>query len=290
MAQSKAITVTDINETMRKWAPALKDFALTHFNEQRFFKSAILAISEDENLMECLKTSNGRLSLYNAMKRAYSTGLSLNPQEGKACIIAYNGSARYQVMKNGAIDIVMESGDVKKLIVESVYSADKFKIIKTSDGDKFEFEPARKNRGEVDGYFCWILDRDNVSYVKYMTQAECFEIRDQYSSMYNSKAKEKSSWFKSPKGMSKKTVIHAAIRDLNLSPKATALLAAEEQNEHDAIEVEFHEISEPITGQTQNETANKLASQSKQAPAEQQQADKQEPSPVQNKQAEPPRF
>lgn len=220
------ITLQAVSTQVKDWAPGLKDFALIDFDQQRFFKTAVLAISETPALMECMGTPAGKNSLLSAMKRAFSTGLSLNPQEGKAAIIAYNKKASYQIMKEGAIELLLNTGEVKEISVEIVYENDVFEIEKTSTGDKYTFRPARKDRKVVDGYFCSITDNDGISHIKYMTQEECFEIRDNYSSMYKN-APSASPWKNSEKGMCKKTVVKAAIRDLHIAPKAKALFASE---------------------------------------------------------------
>jgi len=251
------ITVQTISTQVHEWAPSLKDFALTEFNQQHFFKTAIMAISETPALMECMETPAGRSSLYSAMKRAFSTGLSLNPQEGKAAIIAYKGKAKYQIMKEGAIDIIFDSGDIKTLMVEIVYAADEFSIEKSNQGDIYHFSPARSGRGEVDGYFCAITDKEGISHVKYMTQEECFEVRDNHSSMFKAKP-DMSPWTKSEKGMCKKTVIKAAIRDLHISPSSKALFSSED------IELNIDEppmkdvTPKKPTGNTANDVAKKL--------------------------------
>ncbi len=253
------ITTKEINQAIKEWSPSLKDFALVDFNQKHFFKSAILAISENKDLKECLQTQEGRSSLYNAMKRAFSTGLSLNPQEGKAVIIAYNGKASYQIMKEGAIEIVLRSGDVKGILVEIVYENDHFAIKKTSNGDEYEFIPARKERGNVDGYFCAISLNDDKSYIKWMTVAECHEIRDNYSSMFKNR-KDLSPWSKSEKGMCKKTVIKAAIRDLHLSPTAKAQFSSEDLSFEDN-KSEPKDITPPkTTGSSQADVVDKLTS------------------------------
>ena len=259
MAQQpkKSTDLQTIDSTIREWAPALKDFALTEFNHNQFFRSAILAISESDSLMECMTTAPGRESLKNAMKRAFSTGLSLNPQEGKAAIIAYKGKASYQIMKEGAIDIVMRSGDAKKLIVEVVYEKDEFTIEKSPAGDSYFFRPARRARGKVDGFFCWILDRDDTQHVKYMTQDECFEIRDASSIAWKFSG-DKSNWGKFPIGMSKKTVIKAAIRDLYISPESKSMFSAEEQSWDKPPVKDITPERPAISGQSADAVAAKL--------------------------------
>lgn len=263
---SKELTVNEVSTQVKSWAPGLKDFALVDFNQQNFFKTAILAISDTPTLMECMQTPSGRESVYNAMKRAFSTGLSLNPQEGKAAIIAYKGKASYQIMKEGAIEIVMRTGDVKTLCVDIVYENDFFKIKKTNAGDEYEYSPARRNRGNVDGYFCAILNKEGKTYVKWMTVEECLEIRDSSSSMWKFK-KEKSPWFNNEKGMCKKTVIKAAIRDLHISPSAKSQFSAEDVSEFEDNAPEFKDVTpEKKTGSTQADVTKKLTTKADPAP------------------------
>ncbi len=268
--KSKALTTTEVSQAVKEWAPGLKDFALTEFNQQNFFKSAILAITESDQLMECMATAPGRESLYNAMKRAFSTGLSLNPQEGKACIIAYKGKASYQIMKEGAIDIVLDSGDVKTLMVEIVYENDAFGIEKSNAGDVYHFSPARRDRGNVDGYFCCITDMKGISHVKYLTEQECFEIRDNHSTSFKF-SKETSPWTKSEKGMCKKTVIKTGIRDLYLSPSAKSRFAAEDFNTEDN-KPPMKDIT-PIAGSSASDVAAKLKKEDPKPPAEEKKTD-----------------
>lgn len=250
------VTTKDLSATMREWSAGLKDFALVEFDQQRFFKTAIMAISESTNLMECMQTPAGRESLFCAMKKAYSTGLSLNPQEGKAVIIAYSGKASYQIMKEGAIEIVMRSGDVKTIMVEMVCENDEFNITKTSTGDQYTFSPARRDRGVVDGYFCAITDSKGISHIKFMTEIECLEIRDASSTAYKFDKKGNSPWAKFQKSMCKKTVIKAAIRDLHISPSAKAQFSSEAM---DFDEPEMKNITPVKTGSSQDDVVAKLA-------------------------------
>ena len=259
--------IINVPEKVKAWAPALKDFALVDFNQQNFFRTAIMAIQESPQLMECMSTKPGQESLYNAMKRAFSTGLSLNPQEGKAAIIAYKGKASYQIMKEGAVEIVMRSGDVKTLIVEIVFENDEFKIKKTSTGDEYEFSPARKNRGKVDGYFCAITDNKGTSHIKYMTEAEVFEVRDGFSAMFKNKP-QFSPWTKSEKGMCKKTVVKAAIRDLYISPSATAQFSSEDQSFFQDQKPEPVDVTPKKTGSSAGDVTKKLEGNQKTEPTE----------------------
>lgn len=257
------ITVQEIDTQVRNWAADLKKFALVEYNQDRFFKTAILAISESEQLIKCMETPAGRQSLHHAMKRAASTGLSLNPQEGKAAIIAFGGKASYQVMKDGAIELLMQTGEVKSVLVDVVRENDVFDIERTHEGDAYSYKPARKNRGEIDGYFCAIQLKDNSTRAKYMTVDEVNEVRDNHSAMFKN-SPNNSPWTKSPIGMGKKTVIKVAIRDLNISAESKALISAEDVEEPTPEEPK--DLNPRPKSQNQETTIEKLKTK-KPAPA-----------------------
>ena len=82
---------TDLNVWINKISTNLKSYSENA--DKKFFKSAMLAIIENNDLMQALKTPSGQMSVYNSLKYAASTGLSLNPQEGKAALISYNSKA-----------------------------------------------------------------------------------------------------------------------------------------------------------------------------------------------------
>lgn len=195
-----------------------------------FMRSAMLMIMESQQLKDCLKTEQGKGSLYHAMKYAASTGLSLNPQEGKAAIMAFGGKVQYQVMKNGLIELAMESGKVSFIISDTVRFNDDFKMTKTMDGDRYEYTPARKNRGDIDGFFAAIKLKDGACHVKYMTKEEVEAHRDAYSSSYNGN-KSNSPWTKSFEGMGLKTVLKALFRNLSISPDIDKAVGIDDKEE-----------------------------------------------------------
>lgn len=70
----------------------LSRHAVRQYGEEEFKRSVVLAIAENEDLQAALKSEKGQRSLYNALRRAATLGLSLNPQEGKACLVPMAGS------------------------------------------------------------------------------------------------------------------------------------------------------------------------------------------------------
>jgi len=183
---------------------------------EEFLRSVALCFVSTPSIMECLSTPNGKASVYNALKYAASTGLSLNPQEGKAAIIAFNGKAQYQVMKNGMIEKAMESGKIESIVTDAVMENDIFEMTKTMNGDEYKFSPARTKRGKVQGVFAVCKFKTGKTQMKYMTVEKIENHRDKYSSMFE-KNPAKSPWNKSFNGMAIKTVLKDLFRNLYVS-------------------------------------------------------------------------
>ena len=215
---------------------SLSGYAVRNYNQDAFIKSAMLAIVESASLKECLTTPAGKASLFNAMRHAATTGLSLNPSEGKAALIAYGGKVQYQVMKNGIIELAMQSGQVEFVTADTVRENDLFTVTKTADGDNFNYQPKRKDRGEIDGFFAACKLKNGSTHVKWMTIKEIEEHRDKYSSMYNAKP-DASPWKKSFEGMGLKTVIKALFRNLSICPELDAAVISDDQEETQIINV-----------------------------------------------------
>jgi len=211
--------------------PELKKFAIRDYGEKEFMRSAILAISDNAELAKCISTPAGKTSLYNALKYAATTGLSLNPMEGKAALIGYGGKVQYQIMKNGMIELAMQSGKVEFITSDTVRENDIFTIQKTMNGDEYSFIPDRKNRGEIDGFFAAVKLTNGAIHVKYMTKIEVEDHRNKYSSSYKSQ-KDKSPWSKSFEGMGLKTVLKALFRGLNIAPEIDAAVGADDKAEY----------------------------------------------------------
>jgi recombination protein RecT len=215
-------------------------FYYNHGNIDNFLRSAMLMIYESQQLKDCLTTRKGKISLWHSLKYAAQTGLSLNPAEGKAALIAYNGNVQYQVMKNGIIEMAMQSGQLKMLVSDTIRENDVFNIKKTMDGDQYEYIPARKDRGHIDGFFAAIKLKTGQTYIKYMTIKEIEDHRDRYSNMFRAKP-EKSPWSKSFEGMALKTVIKALFRNISICPEMDQLIGIDDQNETGNI----RDVTEP---------------------------------------------
>jgi len=237
---------------LEKFQGSIKDYAIRKYDPVPFLKSAMLAIEDTGTLRECLKTDQGKRSLFNAMRYAAVTGLSLNPQEGKAALIGYKNkdgamTINYQIMKNGLVDLALESGKVEIITAEYVKKNDKFSLKKTASGDDFSFEPGLSARGEIIGFFAALKLKTGQTYTKWMTIEEVEEFRDKYSAMYKYKPDD-SPWKKSFSAMGIKTVIKALLRAVRISDDLDNAIRAD-----DFLEAEFK-----VHGVTPEEVTEKL--------------------------------
>lgn len=255
MSDQKNLPVTvdkQAGEYLQAFGRSLEEYAIREYNHNAFLKSAMLCIVSNPDVAACLKTDDGRLSLFNALRYASTTGLSLNPQEGKAAIIAYGGKVQYQVMKNGMIDLAMDSGKVEFISADYVRKNDHFEIQKTVNGDTYTFEPALENRGDLRGFYAALRLKGGFTHVKWMTVQEVEEIRDNYSAMFKAKP-EVSSWKKSFIGMGVKTVMKSLLRSVSISDALDMAVGADDfyNSDHSA----------PSPGVSADAAADKLKSE-----------------------------
>lgn len=262
---TKELQISTPEGFLKKWAPALETYAIRKYDQESFIKSAMLAFMENKDLLKALETDRGRISVSHALRFAATTGLSLNPQEGKAAIIAYESKkdksihVSYQIMKNGMIDIVLESGQVEFLKSEHVREKDIFKLKCTADGDNYEFEPALKDRGEIIGFFASIKLKSGETHVKWMTIEEIEEFRDKYSSNYKfNKDNQENPWNKSFASMGIKTVMKALLRSVKISDNVSELV----NSDNDIIDIEL----ENTQGTTGDQALEKLENKEKKQP------------------------
>ncbi len=212
------------SEFLQKFGKSLEEYAIREYNHGAFLKSAMIAMVDNSDLSAALKTDQGKMSLFSALRYAATVGLSLNPQEGKSCLIPYGNKIQYQIMKNGMIDLAMESGKVEFIACDYVRENDKFSLTKSVHGDEYNFIPAIKNRGDVLGYFAALKLRSGGTHVKWMTTEEIIEHRKKYS--------EKSRMPETGYGL--KTIMKALLRSVSISTDLDTAIGAD-----DFYEAEF---------------------------------------------------
>lgn len=240
MTQTKAIatiekTASDFLTNLKSTLPA---YAVREYKQETFVRSAMVAIISSPDLQECFKSDEGKASLINAMRMAAGTGLSLNPQEGKAALIAYSKNigtqqnkkwaktASYQVMKNGLIELALESKKVEFITADTVRENDEFTLAKTMNGDEYYFSPARIDRGKIDGFFAAVKMKDGSCHTVYMAQQQTKEHREHFS--------KKTAM--PDEGYGRKTVLKQLLNNLYISPEVSQAIGADNFEEAQLID------------------------------------------------------
>jgi len=213
---SIAISDKEVRTTLMNWAPEVQFFMDDPSRSLQFLKTAALCTLESADLRACLTTQAGKISMIRALQRAAATGLSLNPQEGKAALVPINGKVEYWPMKNGIIDLAHESGKVDYIAAETVFAKDTFALKKTAKGDDYEFSPALAGRGEPVAYFAVVALTGGRSIVKYMDKAQIEAHKQKYAKGLSG---SKSAWNTNFNGMAEKTVLKALLKSVYLGSK-----------------------------------------------------------------------
>ena len=256
--------------------PMLAQYANKSCAMGPFLRSAMLAIINDKKLIEAIKTDKGKASLLGALQHAAITGLSLNPSEGKACLIPYGDKVQYLIMKNGRIEQAMNTGKVKYIMGDVIRERDTARIVKTMNGDIVEHEIGLDERGKIRGFYAAMMLSDGEQHVTYMTTKEVEEHRDKYAKgllwTYDDKysdakkgdKKADHAWHKSFEGQGIKTVIRRLLSRVAIAEESSV----DEMNKFDEMTAEAKpdptapptDIKDRFEAATE-ETASQTASQ-----------------------------
>ena len=222
-----AVTDQKITGWMNENRTELTSFAVRKYDGNSFMQSFALAVLENPDLRSCLTTDAGKISLRNAGRRAASLGLSLNPQEGKACLVPYNGKIQYQVMKEGYVDLLLDSGNVKYVKIGTVYENDGWEVSETNHGDEYKLSPARKERGKIDLFFAAATLADGTCILRTLTEDQAKLHRTTYSQ--HSKLGEKE--------YGEKTIAKMLCRSAKVARLAPVIEIAAEKDESELRDV-----------------------------------------------------
>lgn len=215
--------------------PMLAQYANKSCAMGPFLRSAMLAIINDYKLITAVKTDRGRASLLGALQHAAVRGLSLNPSEGKSCLIVYGSGEEatisYHVMKNGLIEETIKPGKVKYIMGDVIRERDTAKIIKTMTGDIIEHKMELGERGKIKGFYAAMVLAGGEQHVTYMTMKEMEEFKNTYGKGIS---KPNSAWNKSFEGQGIKTVIRRLLTRTAIAKESSV----DEMNRFDEMTAE----------------------------------------------------
>lgn len=211
--------------------------------------SAIMTHPQRDKLMEADRTS-----IFTACKKAASDGLMLDGRE--AALVVYNTkqgntwvpTAQYIPMTQGLVKLARNSGEIKSIIAEVVYSNDKF-TYRIGIDDMPQHEPDWfGDRGEPIGVWAAVRLKDGEVIARMLPKSKIMKIADgsktnskQYSPTEGSYFDE---WWRK-----------AAIKNvLKYAPKSTELEKLNEAVKYDDdTEFDYNDDSKVESSESENE-------------------------------------
>ena len=185
-----------------------------------FVTSLISAVANNENLQVCEPMS----IMYTAMK-ATALGLPIDPSLGYAAMIPFrDGKAnktlcQFQIQRDGWVELLMRTGQVKFVANEIVHEGELVKHNKFTG--EYVFDEEAKTSDKVIGYMAYIKLTNGFEKTVYWTIEECKAHALRYSQTYK---KGYGVWKDNFDAMALKTVLKHLIK--KYAPKSVEVLNA----------------------------------------------------------------
>ena len=181
---------------------------------ENFMTSLISVVANDANLQKCKP-----MSVFHAALKSVPLGLPIEANMGFAAVIPYGDNASFQIMRNGWMDLLQRTGQVKFIANEIVYEGQLVK--KNRFTGEFVFDEDAKKSDKVIGYMAYVKLTNGFEKTVYWTIEEVRAHALKYSQTYRAK---RGPWADSFDAMALKTVLKNLI--VKYCPKSTELNAA----------------------------------------------------------------
>ena len=117
--------------------------------KEAFVTSLVSVVANDANLQKC----NPMSVVYAAMK-SVPLGLPIEQNLGFSAVIPYGENASFQIMRNGWMDLLMRTGEVKFIANEVVYDGQLIK--KNKFTGEYVFDEDAKKSDKIIGYMAYV--------------------------------------------------------------------------------------------------------------------------------------
>ena len=233
-------------KAIERQAVVLQQILPQHMSMERFEQIALAQVKGTPGLLRCFETPEGQVSLLYSVVQAAAAGLELGSVAQQAWLIPYKRrtkdektgrwsertEARLQLSDRGVRVLARRDPAVRDLVADVVREGDHFVYRRTLDGDIFEHEVRGPSTRPLTHAYCLIRWADGGAMPIVLDRDEVLYIRDNYSEGYKfdlekPEDKRSSPWITREWTMWKKTAIHQARRELNVSPEVAAVLASD---------------------------------------------------------------
>lgn len=188
--------------------------------KDQFVTTLISAVANNENLQTCEPMS----LMYTAMK-ATALGLPIDPNLGYAAMIPFKDGksgktlCQFQVQRDGWMELLMRTGQVKFVANEVVHEGELVK--KNKFTGEYVFDEGAKKSDKVIGYMAYIKLTNGFEKTVYWTVEECKAHALRYSQTFK---KGYGIWKENFDAMALKTVLKHIIK--KYAPKSVEVLSA----------------------------------------------------------------
>lgn len=117
--------------------------------KESFVTSLVSVVANDANLQKC----NPMSVVYAAMK-SVPLGLPIEQNLGFSAVIPYGENASFQIMRNGWMDLLMRTGEVKFIANEVVHEGELVK--KNKFTGEYVFDEDAKKSDKIIGYMAYV--------------------------------------------------------------------------------------------------------------------------------------
>jgi len=179
-----------------------------------FVTSLVSVVANDTNLQKC----NPMSVIYAAMK-SVPLGLPIENNLGFAAVIPYGENASFQIMRNGWMDLLMRTGQVKFIANEIVYEGQL--VHKNRFSGEYVFDEDAKKSDNIIGYMAYVRLTNGFEKTVYWTVEECKAHALRYSQTFK---KGYGIWKENFSAMALKTVLKHLI--VKYCPKSAELQMA----------------------------------------------------------------
>lgn len=279
--QTTAKPTQPVLALLQKYKQSIEVSLPKHLRGERMMRVIVAALTRTPDLLKCEP-----ITVINSVM--HLSQLGLEPRPGEAYLIPFNKNIKidgqWKAIKEcvpvidyrGKAKLARQSGLVKDLTADVVYSKDHFKYKITQDGVLFEHEPARlrvdketgelievpiAERGKMVGAFAIAYLKDSDPHVVFMTRGEISAIRAKsrsadsgpWAQNADGSPKDENDWNE----QAKKTAVH---RLCKMIPQSVELAMANELDDRVDAGLDLGEVLEAATedpGQAQPDTGNR---------------------------------
>lgn len=130
-----------------------------------FVTSIVSLVANDANLQKC-----DPMSVVYAALKSVPLGLPIEANLGFAAVIPYGNNASFQIMRNGWLDLLMRTGQVKFIANEEVHKGELVRHNKFTG--EYVFDESAKTSDEVIGYMAYVKLTNGFEKTVYWTVEE----------------------------------------------------------------------------------------------------------------------